>query len=56
MLEGWVEGSVSKSKTAVTDPSPDSLVLRLWAGPRTRMRPLEDIAREILKYTIDDQT
>ena len=27
----------------------DALVLRLWAGPGTRMRPLKDIAGEIIE-------
>jgi hypothetical protein len=34
----------------------DALVLRLWAGPYTKMHPLLDIARKILKYVIDDQS
>jgi hypothetical protein len=28
----------------------DALVLRLWAGPHTKMVPLEEIAKQILKY------
>jgi len=34
----------------------DALILRLWSGPHSKMLPLEKIAKEILKYAIDDQT
>jgi len=34
----------------------DALVLRLWAGPDTKMLPLMDIATEILKFAIDEQS
>ncbi len=27
----------------------DALALRLWAGPRTGMRPLKDIAKKIIE-------
>ena len=34
----------------------DALTLRLWAGPRNKMLPLEDIANEILKAAGEPST
>jgi hypothetical protein len=45
--------SARRALKAIEDnrhPSPDdALALRLWAGPRYKMAPLEEIAKNILK-------